>query len=239
MVSYVNSLPLLYGLEKHAEELNAELLLKYPSKLAQSLIDDKIDIALVPVATLPALEFAEIVGNHCIGATGAVVTVCLFSDVPLNEIKQVYADYQSRSSVALLKILMKEYWKIEPEILVAEPGFEEKITGTTAGLVIGDRAFLLQQKKKYVYDLAENWIKFTGLPFVFAAWIANKKLPPAFLEKFDAATAEGLSHLPEIVAKANYSHYDLMRYYRHDIDYRLDAQKRKGLALFLDKLKNY
>lgn len=238
-MSYLNALPLVYGLKEKSFENTGEVLFQYPSMLAQSLIDDVIDVALVPVATIPLLPYAEIISDYCIGASGPVATVCLFSDVPLREITQVYADYQSRSSVALLKILIKEHWKIEPEILQGTPGFEEKISGTTAGLVIGDRAFIQAKKSTYAYDLAEHWIAFTGLPFVFAAWIANKKLPACFVAKFNEVTASGLQHLPEIAASANYRHYDLLHYYRHDIDYTLDAGKRKGLALFLQKLSAY
>ena len=97
-----------------------ELIGAYPAKLAQMLADDEIDVGLIPVAAIPQLTSYHIVGNYCIGTEGEIASVCLFSEVPMHEIKKVYLDYQSRSSVALLKWLMKESWGIDPEIIEAE-----------------------------------------------------------------------------------------------------------------------
>src|SRR5688500_10004042 len=128
-----------------------ELIGAYPAKLAQMLADDKIDIGLIPVAVIPQLPSYYINGNYCIGTEGEVASVCLFSEVPMYEIKKVYLDYQSRSSVALLKWLMREYWGIQPELIHAEDeSFSEKITGTTGGLVIGDRAFEHRKNSTYI-----------------------------------------------------------------------------------------
>ena len=165
--------------------------------------------------------------------------MCLFSDVPLEEIKYVYLDYQSKTSVALLKILLKEYWNVQPELLEAFPDYQQNIKGSTAGLVIGDRAFAMRKKCKYIYDLAEYWIQMTGLPFVFAAWVSNKKLDENFINYFSQASAEGLNHIGEIANANINADYDLQTYYNRNIDYVLDKKKREGLELFLNKLKKY
>ena len=100
--------------------------------------------------------------------------------------------------------------------------------------MIGDRAFELRGKYKYVYDLAEAWIEWSKLPFVFAAWVSNRQLPADFLRSFNSAVAEGLTHLEEIVAKENYKHYNLKHYYTQNIDYILDDAKRAGMKRFLE-----
>jgi chorismate dehydratase len=162
--------------------------------------------------------------------------VCLFSDVPITEVKEVLLDYQSRTSVALLKILLKEHWNITPQLVDTQTGFQEQIKGTTAGLVIGDRALLQRQHSTYMYDLAEAWQVMTGLPFVFAAWVANKQLSSTFITFFNKATGAGLQHINEIVASLNFPAYDMHQYYTNNIDYHLDEQKRAAIQLYLSKL---
>ncbi len=216
-----------------------ELSFEYPSLLADQLKNDEIDIGLIPVAAISSLEESHIITDVCIGASGPVASVCLFSDVPIEEIKFVYLDYQSKTSVALLKVLLQEYWKLQPEFLQAFPDYQQNIRGTTAGLVIGDRAFAMRKKCKYIYDLAECWIEMTGLPFVFAAWVANKKLEKEFINQFTQSSAEGLNHIAEIATANINVDYDLQTYYSRNIDYVLDEKKREGLELFLNKLKQY
>ena len=235
-VSYLNAKPLVYGLNNLKNEI--DLTFDYPSKLASQLNSNEIDIGLVPVATIPMLDEAYIVSDYCIGAEKPVASVCLFSEVEVNEIKAIYLDYQSRTSVALLKILLKEFWKISPKLINASEGFENLISGNTAALIIGDRALEHRTKHAYLYDLAEAWIDMTGLPFVFAGWIANKKLPKNFIDQFNKATGYGLQHIPEIAASINYPVYDLEKYYSEDLDFYLNENKRKGLELFLQKILN-
>ena len=112
IVNFLNTKPLLYGLERSPICDQIELKGDYPSKVAQLLLDNEIDLGLVPVAVLPLLPEYHIVGDYCIGTEGEIASVALFSDVPMHEIKKVYLDYQSMTSVALLKYLMKEYWGI-------------------------------------------------------------------------------------------------------------------------------
>ena len=236
-MSYLNTKPLIYGFEKGMMMNEVELVTDFPASISDMLISNEVDIALVPVATIPSLAEYYIITDYCIGTTGEVASVCLFSDVPLTEIKTILLDYQSRSSVGLLKILLKDYWKLNAGLVNADAGYEEKIFGTTAGLVIGDRAFIQRKKSKYIYDLGTAWKEMTGLPFLFAAWIANKKLPQTFVEKFNQTTGEGLLHLPEIIAANPYTHYDLKKYYEENISFNLDDDKRRGLEEYLKRLQ--
>jgi chorismate dehydratase len=212
-----------------------ELTGAYPSKLAEMLMNDEIDVGLVPIAILPKIPGYHIVGNYCIGTGGEIASVALFSEVPMNEIKKVYLDYQSRTSVALLRYLMKEYWGINPEIVEAvSEDYREDIKGTTAGLVIGDRAFEQRKISTFIYDLGQEWRSITGLPFVFAAWVSRRQLPDEFICLFDEANALGLQHIEEIVAGVPFELYDLKKYYTLHLSYELDEAKQKGMKKFLE-----
>jgi chorismate dehydratase len=235
-VSYLNTKPLLYGIERSAIRKDIELIIDYPSSIATMLLNDEIDMGLVPVAIMPQMEEAYINGEYCIGSNGNVASVCLFSDVPVDRIERVVLDYQSRTSVQLARILLKEYWRVKPELIDGGKDFRTQIRGTTAGVVIGDRAFEQRTISPYVYDLAEAWKVLTGLPFVFAAWISNKPLDPAFVQAFDEANRQGVAHIDDVVAENPYSLFPLHDYFTKHLDYRLDAFKRKGLEKFLHYL---
>ena len=235
-MSYLNTKPLLHALNNGFEIKNMHLVEDYPARIAQMLLNNEIDVGLVPVAIIPKMQEHFIVTDYCIGAEGAVGSVCLFSEVPLERVEKVLLDYQSRTSVALAKVLIKHYWKITPVLEDAKEDFREYIKGTTAAVVIGDRAFEQRRQSAYMYDLAAAWKAFTGLPFVFAAWIANKKLPKEFIEEFNQANKIGLLSIDKVVAENPYPLYDLDYYYHHNISYHLTADKRKGLDKFLSLL---
>lgn len=239
IVNYLNTLPLLYGLQKPPIADYIELSGNYPSKVAEMLKSGEIDLGLIPVAVIPELPSYHIVGNYCIGTEGEIASVALFSEVPMNEIKRVYLDYQSRTSVALLTYLMKEYWGINPEIIQAtDEDYRNEIKGTTAGLVIGDRALEQRKISTFIYDLGSEWRKITGLPFVFAAWVSVKPLSEYFIKLFDEANATGLTHIDEIVAATPYELYDLKKYYKLHLSYNFDEAKQKGMLHFLQVIKN-
>jgi chorismate dehydratase len=232
-VSYLNTKPLLYGIERAQIRKDIELIIDYPARIADMLVKDEIDMGLVPVAIIPFLREYHINGNYCIGSNGMVASVCLFSEVPIGEVERVLLDYQSRTSVQLAKILLKEYWKVDPELIDAGKDFRDHIRGTTAGVIIGDRALEQRKISPCHYDLAEAWKGLTGLPFVFAAWISNKPLEASFIKEFDEANHQGLLHIREVVAENPYPLFDLYAYFTRHLDYNLDEAKRRGLEEFL------
>jgi chorismate dehydratase len=236
-VSYLNTKPLMYAFKHGLKLEGVEIVEEYPSKLASMLLNDEVDVGLVPVAILPKLKEHYIITDYCIGAERAVASVCLFSEVPLEKIEKVVLDYQSKTSVALARLLMENYWKLPVVFEEAKENFRDEIKGTTAAVVIGDRAFEQRKVSAYKYDLAENWIKFTGLPFVFAAWVANKKLPEDFIKAFNEANKQGLQNIDAVVAENLSPYYDLKTYYTKNINYELTPEKRKGLEKFLSFLK--
>lgn len=234
-VNYLNTKPLEYGLKRPPINEKIELITDYPSRLADLLMRGEIDVGLIPVAAIIDLPQYYLVGDYCIGSNGEVASVCLFSEVPVEKIEKVYLDYQSRSSVALLKWLMKEYWGSQAELVEAQnENFIKEIKGTTAGLVIGDRALKQRKISTFIYDLGSEWKKMTGLPFVFAAWVSTKKLAEDFIEMFNRANALGLEHLDEIIKDNPFEIYDLKKYYSLHISYLLDKEKRLAMKKFLE-----
>jgi chorismate dehydratase len=237
-VSYLNTKPFLFGL-KLAKMSDLEISVDMPSECARKLIENEVDLGLIPVAVIPALKEAHILPGFCIGADGPVESVKLYSQVPLEEIKTILLDYQSRTSVTLVRVLASEFWKISPEWEKASEGFENAVAGTTAAVIIGDRTFTLNGKFPYEYDLAGEWKKMTGLPFVFACWVSNKKLPDDFIQRFSQAMELGLGHLPEVVKEESpkYAPFNVENYLSKSLKLRLDRRAEEGLGMFLEKMK--
>ncbi|MBU3714213.1 MAG: menaquinone biosynthesis protein [Ferruginibacter sp.] len=238
-VSYLNTKPLTYGLERGDIKDLIELDFYYPSEVAIRLLENKADIALLPVEALLSLNEYHIISDFCISTEGEVASVCLFSDVPLDQIQKIYLDYQSRTSVALLQILLYEYWNISPVLVKATEGYETKIAGPAAGLIIGDRALKQRKKSAYIYDLGTAWKAFTGKPFVFAVWVSNKQLNKAFIEIFNQANKEGVKNIKLIASKVDFSEYDLYDYFSRNISYELNEEKKEAITYFLKRIKEF
>jgi chorismate dehydratase len=210
-----------------------------PSVCAQKVIDGTVDIGLIPVAVLPLLKDSFIISKFCLGSNGQVDTVKLYSAVPLEEIETVALDYQSRTSVTLVQVLSKFYWNISPNFAQAKEGFEKNISGKNAAVVIGDRCFDMNGHFAYEYDLAAEWKKYTGLPFVFAAWISNKPIDPEFVKEFEKALSYGVEHTHEAVSKniPPARHGLIHQYLTQRISYDLDKEKQQSMQHFLHLLK--
>lgn len=239
-VSYINTKPFLHGLELSSVRNKILLTQETPAQCAQKLLSNEIDIGLVPVAVIPLLKNPQIVSPFCIGANGKVKTVCLFSEVPVEEINTVYLDYQSRTSVLLVQVLMKEFWKKEITFLPALEGYESNtVKNNIAAVIIGDRAIANLGKYRYEYDLSETWKQYTGLPFVFAAWVSNKMIEQDFLDDFNAALQIGLSNRSQLLKeyeRYNSDVFSVKEYWNENIQYELDDDKKQALELFLKKL---
>lgn len=236
-VSYLNTKPMLFGMQNESFLQEHELVFDFPSRIAVALKEGSIDIGLVPVALLPELPQYSIVSDYCIASEYEVASVCLFSEAPVQELTTIYLDYQSRSSVALLKILMKEFWGINPQLIDAkDESFRTKIIGTTGALVIGDRAFEQRRLSTYIYDLASEWRVLTGLPFVFAVWVSLKPMSKEWISMFNAANAAGMNQLDAIAEQQKFPAFDLKKYYHNHISYLLNDERRKGMNRFLEFL---
>jgi chorismate dehydratase len=235
-VSYLNTRPLIYGFQQGMMHESIELTLDYPAQLTQKMQSEALDIALLPVASIPLISGATVFSDYCIASDKTVASVCIFSEVPIEEIQEIYLDYQSRTSVALFKLLMKEYWKIRPAMIEADENFISSIKGKRAGIIIGDRALQLYDRFPFRYDLAEAWYHHTQLPFVFATWVSRKNYPSPFIREFNEANEMGLSKINEIIRDTSCETYNLETYYTENIAYRLNDKRRSGLQLFLNLL---
>lgn len=239
-VSYLNTKPFLYGIFQSEVNDLVDISLDIPSTCASKLLSGEVDLGLVPVAVIPQLKTPYIISDYCIGTEGKVQTVCIYSYTPIHEIKQLFLDYQSRTSVALVRYLVQNYWKKSVKFLEAKAGFENQIKDQTAALIIGDRTIGLDQKYPFVYDLGEAWKAHTGLPFVFAAWVSNKKLPEAFLTKFNQALKLGIEKRHQVAQlfQSGYPNFSLNDYYYKYIDYDFTSKKREALQLFLKYIES-
>lgn len=227
-VAYTNTKPFVYGLEHASIIRDIELLKDIPSDCAAKLIDGRVDIGLIPVAAIPDVPNAEIISDYCIGSVGAVNSVFIFSNVPVTEIKTVKLDPQSRTSNNLARILLKNYWK-QSVTFVNDSSVE-----TDALVLIGDRTFGKINSYPFAYDMGTEWMNFTGLPFVYAAWVANKPLSSEFMTKFNEALKWGLDHRSELIKiLPAVAEFDLEDYLMHKLDFELTSDKRKALALYL------
>ena len=237
VVSYLNSIPFVYGLEKAANKQLA-IIKDIPSECASKLIDGRVDIGLIPIAMINKVPNAEIISDYCIAGNGKVASVLLVSNSPIEDVKTIYQDYQSRTSVALAKILMRDYWKKEVEW--QEEGTDFLQPKNDEGIVIiGDRALKNVDRYKYVYDLSEHWKIHTGLPFVFACWVSNKKIGEDLVnflnDAFKSSLLEIDNYCDSISTESNVSGRDYLTKY---IQYNLTDEARKGMNLFLDLLKS-
>lgn len=236
-VSYLNTKPFIYGLFRSDLAEMIDLSLDIPAVCAQKLLSGEADIALTPVAIIPQLPEAHLVSDYCIGSMGKVKTVCIFSEKPLSEVKTILLDFHSKSSVALTRVLCEKHWRVAPALVPAAEGFENQIVGDTAGLIIGDRAIGRERGFPYVYDLGEAWAAWTGLPFVFAAWVSTRPLHPEIAARFNAALRLGLDHLPELLKiLPTMPNFDVESYFRENISYELDEPKWQALNRFLGYL---
>ena len=237
-VSYANTYPFLYGIDQKLKSLNIELSMDVPAVCAEKLINREVDLGLIPVAKLSEVSEAHIISNYCIGAVGNVKTVLLMSKCPLDEITSVFLDSESRTSVNLVKVLAKKYWKKNWEWQNAPSIFPESKKHKSI-VLIGDKTYNYRKEYPYIYDLSQAWYDFSGKPFVFAAWVANRKLSKDFIDDFNQALSYGLQNIDtaiNVYANVN-QREELKDYLTNYISYELDNEKKEGMELFLSYMK--
>lgn len=240
-VSYLNALPMVYGLEQSPWSSLFQLRKELPAHSAEALAAGRVQLALMPVGALHTVAGGEVVGNYCVGATGPVHTVCLIADEPVERLRTIYLDPASRTSVQLIRILAEHHWGVNPDW---QPLDGALLRGDAlpqgAGMVlIGDKVFAHRSRHQFVYDLAVEWIAFSGLPFVFAAWVAPKgSIAEAHLAQLNAALEWGVARPEQAIAnyreKLPCSADEAVRYLSENIDYPLTARKKEGMAYYLE-----
>jgi chorismate dehydratase len=195
----------------------------------------------VPVAVINSIPGLEIITDYCIGADGPVKTVLLLSNTSPDEIDTIHLDYRSRSSVALTRILAREFWHRDITWKETGAGFDFSGIPDNEGLVlIGDQCYEMESNYKFRTDLAEEWKRFTGLPFVFACWVSNRELDPDFISSFNQALDYGVNNITGAVEF--YREMSIMppeiltRYLSENIEFLLDERKRQAMKLFFKYL---
>jgi chorismate dehydratase len=241
-VKYANTYPFIYGLTESGFHKKVMLETDHPADCAAKLISGKVDVGLIPVACMPGLKEYHVISDYCIGANGNVRTVLLLSNCHFEEIETIYLDYRSRSSIALSKVLAKNYWNREFRWMNTSKGFDFRNIGFKEAVVlIGDQCFEYEKSFRNKIDLASEWKDFSGLPFVFACWTSNKEIEKEFIDEFNDALTLGILNIDKVAKKFGKTGTIpceiLMKYLTENIDYNLDEKKKKGLELFLELLK--
>jgi chorismate dehydratase len=240
-VSYLNTIPFIYGLKYFpgiSESIELQLL--PPSMCAEAFRNGEADLALVPVGAMEDEDLEKLCCNWCLGADGPVDTVLLLSDDPLENIRTIYLDNESRTSVLLVQILARFYWGISPEFKPLHPGQHNQITPGEALLLIGDKTFGIRGKFRHSWDLAENWQKMTGLPAVFACWLMKEHIPGERKKLINNALAWGLNHIDEAIRQLGNPEMDfsvMKRYLTKCISFHLDEPKKSAITEFFGYLK--
>jgi len=226
-VSYTNTLPFLQGIKASPKLLEQiDLSVDVPAECARKVIQNEADLGIIPVAALTRIPDYHIVTDYCIGSDGAVDSVFIFSTKPIAQIRSLRLDSQSRTSNGLARILLKHHWKLDVEVVMDGEA--------DAYVLIGDRTFGQKDTVTYVYDLGEIWKDFTGLPFAYAVWVSNKKLPENFISDFNMALREGVSHPLDVVpGLPYYPNFDYKIYLTENLDFNLDNRKREAISKYL------
>ncbi len=235
-VSYLNSKPLIEGL---ADALpDASLQLDVPSRLADELQKGRLDVALIPSVEAFFDPDYVIVSDACVATHGPVLSVKLYSRVPPGEIQTLALDEGSRTSACLTKVILHEQFGVQPKIETLPLNRGTQATSADAILLIGDRAMHAPAESFHtVWDLGEAWLRWTGLPFVFAMWVARRDTDLRGVgEALSAVRDLGLTRIGEIARRESgplgLSTEVAQRYLTRNLHFRLGSAERQGLRLF-------
>jgi len=244
--SYLNTAPLIWSFLFGSRQNTVELFThKAPSRCAEMLRTGEVDAALVPVIEYQRIPDVVIVPDVCVGSRDSVRSVVIASKQNnLKKIKRVALDDSSRTSVALVKIIFREFLGFEPEWQDAPPDLRTMLEHNDAALIIGDPAMKIPRDKFRVFDLATLWHEFTGLGFVFAMWMAGASQAERILAiDLKAVRDEGLAHLDEIAAgyedQAALSPAEVKDYLTGNIAFQMDEKMMKGLELYFELARKH
>ncbi len=251
--SYLNAAPLCYSFVYGAQKNRCEFLSDAaPARCAEMLAEGRADAALIPAIEYQRISGLKVAPGACVASKREVRSVLLASRVPLERIRTVALDNSSRTSAALIQIILGHFCGVEATYRQSPPKLTDMLEANDAALIIGDPAMLIDRSSLHVYDLAEEWRKHTDLPFVFAFWAirANSTAWPDSpispvsndLEEdridFDAAKVEGLEHAEQLAdiygKRLGLASSDLFSYLTDNISYDLDEECLRGLRLYYE-----
>jgi chorismate dehydratase len=245
-IEFLNALPLGWGFLHGRQKGIFDLLFDVPSECSRHLSTGEADVGLIPVVEYQRIPGLKVIPGISISTQQEARSVLFVSKIPIQEVKSVSLDIASRTSAALVKILMSEFYQ-RPEVryLESTPDIGLMLDQSDAALVIGNPALKISFKQiPFVYDLAAEWYQFTALPFVFAFWAVNEECEMRDeIQNFEESKEEGLANL-ELIAKQYSSRLripesEILHYLSKNLDYSLGQQNRKGLNLFFQLAKKY
>jgi chorismate dehydratase len=239
-VSYLNTRPLVYGLEDETTMARFTLRFDVPARCAELLHANDVDLGLIPSIEYPGHDY-RIVPGVSIASDGPVASVAIFSKVPTEDIRSIAVDTSSRTSVALLRVLCSRWFDIEPRLVSRPPDLNQMLAECDAALVIGDNALFHSHEASGLdkIDLGEEWIGMTGLPFVYAFWAGRPgvvgmadvaALQDARDRGVEATATIGRQLFPDSPVKA--AQADL--YLRENVKYALGEREIAGLRRFYE-----
>jgi chorismate dehydratase len=243
VVSYFNSRPYVEGLKAEFAPSELSIIERVPAACAAAFASGEADIALLPVAALldlPSERAFQILPDFCIGASGTVDSVFLFSNEPISALSLIYRDPHSRTSNGLAEVLAANYWHSSAAWSDASPPLEALPAGTGA-IVIGDRAMAWRPHFAHVTDLAAAWAEYTGLPFAFAVWVLRRdRVSANIASRLSRAFTHGLADRKATALRwaSHYGHRPeaAVAYLSEAIDYSLDERKFQALRRYLSEL---
>jgi chorismate dehydratase len=243
-ISYLNTAPLMWDFEHGNAGAAFDISYTVPSGCAADLEAGSADIGIIPAAAYASIPGLAILPGVAIGSRRPVRSILLVSKVPLDRIRSVALDTSSLTSVALTKVLFAKWWGVGRTFAAMAPDVKTMLEEHDAGLVIGDTALKVDRARYLTYDLAEEWIRLTGKPFVFAFWAVRQaaltNAPPAldlatiFQESRDHGLQAGnLQQIArEWAPRLGLSEDDVKTYLTENIYYDLDPACLSGLQLF-------
>ncbi len=244
VVDYLNAWPLAWALltERYDPTLYTPVYLP-PSGVADGLADGSLDVGLVPSVELLRIPGIRRLPGLCVASAHEVRSVLLVCPGEISQIRSVALDANSRTSVVLVKIILKERYGVEPEVVVADPQLETMLENADAALVIGDPALKIDRNRYRSLDLAAEWRTLTGHPFVFAVWAAREELAedPEVVALLQRSLDLGIAEVAAIESRAAQElELDVATahaYLSRHLHYRLGVQEEMGLADFLERAR--
>jgi chorismate dehydratase len=238
-VSYLNTVPLVWGMLHGAQKGLFDLLFRVPAVCADLVAAGQADIGIIPSFELLSQELAIVPGVG-IASRGAVRSILLISKRPARQIRTLAADASSRTSVALARIILARRFGVEPVVIKRRPDLPSMLGEADSALIIGDPALRIDPAALpfHVYDLGREWMETTGLPMVFAVWAGPREcMTPEVVAAFQDSCAFGLRSLERIAgeeaATRDFAPDLVGRYLTSHIAYELGAKERQGMQLFL------
>ena len=235
-VTYLNARPLTVALAEIDSRM--DLVIDYPSRLADALSDGKLDVAMIPSIEYARHPEFSIISDACIACDGPVRSVKLYGRVPVEDVHTLALDEGSRTSAALARILLKERFGVVPKLRTLPIGVELDDMPADAVLMIGDRGMApVNRAFEFVWDLGEEWSRWTGLPFVFSLWVARPGVDLHGVETTLATARDvGLTRLAEIARREapliGVPEADCLSYLRDHLEFHLGRRQRQGLERF-------